>query len=98
MFAATQDVAVDGMAIDVTPVDEQYAMRVRSAWGLGLDEGATCVFGGEEAREEGLLPATVFTNVEPPMQLARLRDPQPVLCLLRAGPSVPGDELVAELG
>lgn len=80
-------------------VDREAADAVRATWELGLDEGATPIHGAEPGTSDRrCLEPIVFTNVEPTMQLARLRDPQPVLCLLRAGPSVPGDELVAELG
>ncbi|HEX6881755.1 MAG TPA: aldehyde dehydrogenase family protein [Planctomycetota bacterium] len=64
-------------------VDEEAAARARGAWELGLDEGATCIAGGEfDGRGCGLAP-TVFTNVEPYMESARRQDPLPVLCLLR---------------
>lgn len=64
-------------------VDEAAAARARAAWELGLDEGATCIAGGEFDGRGCALAPTVFTNVEPYMESARRQDPLPVLCLLR---------------
>jgi hypothetical protein len=55
---------------------------VRAARALGLDEGATLVFGDDEDSPD--LAPLVFTNVEPRMACARRQEPLPVLCLLRA--------------
>lgn len=62
---------------------------------LGLDEGATLIRGGageatgsRRRSSDAILGASVFTNVEPRMSLARADRPAPVLCLLRLG----GDE------
>lgn len=68
-------------------IDREAEARVRAAWALGLDEGATQIFGGDEdARDaERVLPPTVFTNVEPYMASAKRQEPLPVLCLLRSG-------------
>ncbi len=67
-------------------IDREAETRVRTAWGLGLDEGATLIAGGDEElrEEERVLPPTVFTNVEPAMASARRQEPLPILCLLRA--------------
>ncbi len=65
----------------VPQIDEDAAERVRAAWELGLDEGATCIAGGDGATR--VLPPTVFTNVESFMASAKRQDPMPVLCLLR---------------
>ncbi len=57
---------------------------------LGLDEGATLVLGGPDgsagfrvALRKGTVVASVFTNVEPNMALARASRPAPVLSLVR---------------
>jgi len=65
-----------------TLLDEETATRARAAVALGLDEGATCIAGGDALT--GAFPPTVFTNVEPHMASARRQDPLPVLCLLRS--------------
>lgn len=67
----------------VPQIDQQAAARVRAAWELGLDEGATCIAGGDGDSSTRVLPPTVFTNVESYMASARRQDPLPVLCLLR---------------
>lgn len=67
----------------VALIDAESATRVRAAWKLGLDEGATCIAGGDERPDPCLVPPTVFTNVEPFMASAKRQDPLPVLCLLR---------------
>jgi acyl-CoA reductase-like NAD-dependent aldehyde dehydrogenase len=69
----------------VLQIDEEGARRVRAAWELGLDEGATCIAGGDAPLDSRALPPTIFTNVEPYMACVRRQDPLPVLCLLRAG-------------
>jgi acyl-CoA reductase-like NAD-dependent aldehyde dehydrogenase len=67
----------------VPQIDSAAADRVRTAWELGLDEGATCIAGGESENGSRLLSPTVFTNVELFMASAKRQDPLPVLCLLR---------------
>jgi acyl-CoA reductase-like NAD-dependent aldehyde dehydrogenase len=76
----------EAVTAPVPQVDDEAAARVRSAWELGLDEGATCIAGGDGAlpASSRALPPTVFTNVEPHMASARRQDPLPVLCLLRS--------------
>jgi acyl-CoA reductase-like NAD-dependent aldehyde dehydrogenase len=62
-------------------IDAEAAARARAAFELGIDEGATCIAGGDG---EGLcFPATVFTNVELYMASAKRQEPLPVVCLLR---------------
>lgn len=63
--------------------DEAAVARARAAWELGLDEGATCIAGGQFEDVGRTLEPTVFTNVESFMESARRADPLPVLCLLR---------------
>jgi aldehyde dehydrogenase (NAD+) len=63
-------------------LDPGILERVRAARALGLDEGATLVFGDDEDSPD--LAPLVFTNVEPRMACARRQEPLPVLCLLRA--------------
>ena len=72
--------------------------HVADAWSLGLDEGATPIFGaapGEADSSPGAESsgAIVFTNVEPRSGFARRTRPAPVLGLLR----VSSDEEAAEL-
>jgi hypothetical protein len=81
----------------VPPLEADLARHVADAWSLGLDEGATPIFGASPwDREEptaGAAPsagprapgAIVFTNVDPRSGLARLTRPAPVLSLIRAG-------------
>jgi len=68
-------------------VDEEAVERVRRAWALGLDEGATPVRGGRvpdgRRRDERVVEPIVFTNVEARMRSARAVDPVPLLRLLR---------------
>ena len=59
---------------------------------LGLDEGATLIQGGLDAFGRRIRPGrspvpvpSIFTNVEPQMQIAADSRPAPVLSLLRAG-------------
>src|SRR5262249_43693750 len=75
---------------------DDHLRRVRV---LGLDEGATLIFDGEDllalraaeadparslaAGAEAILAPTVFTNVEERMRLAPPGRPVPLLCLLR---------------
>jgi len=67
----------------VAQIDDEAVVRVRAAWELGLDEGATCIAGGDASVSSRALPPTVFTNVESYMASARRQAPMPVLCLLR---------------
>jgi acyl-CoA reductase-like NAD-dependent aldehyde dehydrogenase len=67
----------------VPQVDDEAVARVRAAWELGLDEGATCIAGGDASAGVRQLPPTVFTNVESYMATAKRQEPLPVLCLLR---------------
>jgi PAT family beta-lactamase induction signal transducer AmpG len=46
VFAATQDVAVDGMAIDVTPVDEQGRLNGFMVFGKAIGWGVTSAVSG----------------------------------------------------
>ncbi len=46
VFAATQDVAVDGMAIEVTPVDEQGRLNGFMVFGKAIGWGATSAITG----------------------------------------------------
>ena len=68
----------------VPQIDAEAVARTRAAWELGLDEGATCIAGGDGDLASRALPPTVFTNVEVHMASARRQDPLPVLCLLRS--------------
>ncbi|MSR63480.1 MAG: aldehyde dehydrogenase family protein [Planctomycetes bacterium] len=72
------------MRAPLAQIDDAAAARVRAAWELGLDEGATCIAGGDGEGRERVLPPTVFTNVEAHMQSAKRQEPLPVLCLLRS--------------
>lgn len=67
----------------VPQIDDEAVTRLRAAWELGLDEGATCIAGGDAGVASRALPPTVFTNVETYMASAKRQDPMPVLCLLR---------------
>ena len=72
---------MEAEAAPVPPIDAETAARARAAWELGLDEGATCIAGGEG--DDDVLQPTILTNVEVFMACARRQDPVPVLCLLR---------------
>ncbi|MCZ6599156.1 MAG: aldehyde dehydrogenase family protein [Planctomycetota bacterium] len=67
-------------------IDREAVREIQAVWRLGLDEGATLIAGGDAmgstAGERRVL-STVFTNVEPGMQLADTLAPGPLLCLLR---------------
>jgi len=76
--------ASEAMRAPLAQVDPAAAARVRAAWELGLDEGATCIAGGDGEASELVLPPTVFTNVEAHMQSAKRQEPLPVLCLMRS--------------
>jgi len=84
----------------VPAIDGDLPEHVRRAWALGLDEGATPIFGDEPlirrtapaggpAAEPGrraprAIPPVVFTNVEPGQRLARRGRPAPIVVLVRA--------------
>jgi len=74
----------EAFRIPARHVEEEAGARVRAAWELGLDEGATCIAGGDADPAQSVIPPTVFTNVEAYMASARRQDPLPVLCLLRS--------------
>jgi Zn-finger nucleic acid-binding protein len=54
VFAATQDVAVDGMAIDVTPVNEQGRLNGFMVFGKAIGWGVTSAVAGTMLVEFGL--------------------------------------------
>jgi len=54
VFAATQDVAVDGMAIDVTPVDEQGRLNGFMVFGKAIGWGTTSAVTGIMLVEFGM--------------------------------------------
>jgi PAT family beta-lactamase induction signal transducer AmpG len=58
-FAATQDVAVDGMAIDLTPVREQGRLNAFMSFGKAIGWGATAAVSGVLITTWGL-PATAI--------------------------------------
>src|SRR5262249_5395817 len=74
--------ASEASTTPVPLIDAESVERARAAWELGLDEGATCIAGGEIG-EGGVLVPTILTNVESQMACARRQDALPVLCLLR---------------
>ncbi len=70
-------------------IDREAARAVQRVWASGLDEGATCIAGGgpvegrpPRAGELALAP-TVFTNVEPTLELVRRQQPMPIVCIVR---------------
>lgn len=89
----------------VPVIDGRALVDLRGLWELGVDEGATLVFGGEllggedsaRPRERRVWP-TVFTNVEVEMGLCHHPDPAPVLCLLRAQSDAAAQELARTIG
>ena len=97
----------------VPAIDGDLPEHVRRAWALGLDEGATPIFGGEPpgrpaapagepdgepgGRAPRAVPPVVFTNVEPGQRLARLGRPAPVLTLIRAASDEAARELARKL-
>jgi acyl-CoA reductase-like NAD-dependent aldehyde dehydrogenase len=94
----------------VPDIDGDLPEHVRRAWALGLDEGATPIFGGEPlsrpaaspdsikgSRPPRVVPPVVFTNVEPGPGLATLGRPAPVLSLIRGASDEAVKELVAQL-
>lgn len=86
-FSAELLVALEASAAWRAPasqIDETAVLRLRAACELALDEGATCIAGGESDAARLAPQPTIFTNVEPYMASARRQDPLPLLCLLRA--------------
>ncbi|MFT5285866.1 MAG: succinate-semialdehyde dehydrogenase/glutarate-semialdehyde dehydrogenase [Planctomycetota bacterium] len=85
-------------------IDNEALSTTRSLWNLGLDEGATLIFGGEpfksptgsRARDPRVWPA-VFTNVDSEMAVSRFRETAPVLCLIRADDDEAAELLAREL-
>jgi len=72
-------------------IDRQAVADVQRQWAVGLDDGATLVFGGGivgTAQDRCVMP-TVLTNVDPGMACARRQEPMPILCLLRTHLAVP---------
>jgi hypothetical protein len=70
---------------------------------LGLDEGATLIEDGLDpptgfrgGSREAILAPSVFTNVEPTMEVARPSRPAPILALLRAGSDVEARALTGD--
>ena len=59
VFAASQDVAVDGMAIDVTPVDEQGRLNGFMVFGKAIGWGLTSAITGVTLVTFGLGPTAV---------------------------------------
>jgi PAT family beta-lactamase induction signal transducer AmpG len=59
VFAATQDVAVDGMAIDVTPVDEQGRLNGYMVFGKAIGWGLTSAVSGTMLVKFGLGPTAM---------------------------------------
>jgi len=68
---------------EVPQIDDEAVLKLRAAWELALDEGATCIAGGDASVASRALPPTVFTNVETYMASAKRQEPMPLLCLLR---------------
>lgn len=59
VFAATQDVAVDGMAIDVTPLDEQGRLNGFLVFGKAVGAGLTSAITGITLVEYGIQATAV---------------------------------------
>ncbi len=85
-------------------IDNDSITSVRALWNLGLDEGATLIFGGESfapapgsrIRETRVWPA-IYSNVDPEMALSRFRETAPVLCLIRAETDEAAEALARDL-
>ncbi|MCC7011558.1 MAG: aldehyde dehydrogenase family protein [Planctomycetes bacterium] len=86
----------------VPALDADLDDHLRRAWSLGLDEGATPIFGsapsdrGDSDVSRGAC-GIVFTNVDPRSGLARLTRPAPVLGLIRVASDSRARELQREL-
>ena len=63
VFAATQDVAVDGMAIDVTPVSEQGRLNGFMSFGKALGWSVTAAVSGVLLGEIGLAGTAVVAAI-----------------------------------
>jgi PAT family beta-lactamase induction signal transducer AmpG len=63
VFAATQDVAVDGMAIDVTPVNEQGRLNGFMVFGKAIGWGLTSAVAGTLLVNYGLGVTAVVAAV-----------------------------------
>lgn len=89
----------------IPQIDNEAINAVRALWNLGLDEGATLIFGGEcfeaapgsRARDPRVWPA-IYSNVDPEMALSRMRQTVPVLCLIRAESDEAAEQLALDLG
>ncbi len=103
MLLATMQTSSD-VRDPVPLIDGRAFAELRVLWELGLDEGATLVFGGETftggtARSsDRRVWAAVFTNVEAGMALCRSSKPAPVLSLVRADSDQVAQSLARELG
>jgi acyl-CoA reductase-like NAD-dependent aldehyde dehydrogenase len=80
----------------LAPIDADTGEFLAAAWSLGLDEGATAIFGSEPQRNGPLTPI-VFTNVDPSLELAHLARPAPLIGLVRARDGAHAQALVREL-
>jgi len=61
-FAATQDVAVDGMAIDLTPIREQGRLNAFMSFGRAIGWSATAAVSGILISTWGLKTAAIFAS------------------------------------
>lgn len=64
-FAATQDVAVDGMAIDLTPVAEQGRLNAFMSFGKAIGWASGCCPGAPAKRDQGTRRATLSARCSP---------------------------------
>lgn len=62
-FAATQDVAVDGMAIDLTPVRQQGRLNAFMSFGKAVGWGATAAVSGFLLMTYGMQVTAIFAAV-----------------------------------
>jgi len=97
----------DSIGRPVPLADARALERTEALWELGLDEGATLIAGGERYPEDARgarraadrrVAPTVFTNVEPHMQVVRGAALSPVLSLLRVPSDAAGADLLARMG
>lgn len=63
IFAATQDVAVDGMAIDLTPVDEQGRLNAFMAFGKAIGWSISGAVSGVLLVSVGLGPTAILASL-----------------------------------